>query len=111
MWKGASSLGLTRPQASFRTALGCGNEGSGVVVFSGRQHSPGDACQLVGQGDHDDVFGSSGVECVQPGSNRRPIPLDPQNRSSCTLQQYLEQVNVAEYTDATQIRHPARRVL
>jgi hypothetical protein len=70
-----------------------------VFVAAGK-HSPGDACELVGHGDDNDVLGCSGVECIEPGSDRRSIALDPQHGVSCTMNQDLAQIYVAALTDA-----------
>jgi hypothetical protein len=85
--------------------------GDGAVVVAAREHSSGDACQLVGHGDDNDVFRHSGVECIEPGSNRWSIAFDPQHGCSRTMNQDLARVDVASLTDAEQLRLTAGRIL
>jgi hypothetical protein len=58
------------------SALLCWNSCWPVVVAAG-QDSPCNACKLVGHGHHDDVLGCAGVKCIEPGSDGRPVALDP----------------------------------
>lgn len=60
---------------------------------------------------NDDVFRSTGIERVQPGSDRRPIPLDRQYRSSCPVDEDLAQVDVATFANAEQPRLASSGIL
>jgi hypothetical protein len=57
------------------------------------EDSPGDAGQLVDHGDYDDVFVRSGVECIEPRSNRCSVALDMQYRRSRAMNQDPAQVS------------------
>ena len=54
----------------------CCLRGDGSVVVAAGEHSPGDACELVGHGNDNDVLGRSRVKCIEPGSDRCSITLD-----------------------------------
>ena len=79
-----TSVGKLQAAGSFRQL-----RGDGSIFVAAREHSPGDPRQLVGHGDHNDVLGCSGVECIEPGSDRCSVALDPQHGSSCTMNQNL----------------------
>src|ERR1700757_3866939 len=66
---------------------------------------------LLAMATHDDVFRGAGIERIQPGSDRCPIPLDPQYRSPCPVDEDLAQVDVAAFADAEQPRLASSRVL
>src|SRR5260370_38934165 len=106
VWKGGRAQRL-QAEGSFSTPLGC----DGSVLVAAGEHSPGDAGQLVGHGDYDDVLVRSGVERIEPRSNRCSVALDMQYRSSRAVNQDPAQVRVAPFTDAKHLRLTAGRVL
>jgi hypothetical protein len=80
-----------------------------VVVASG-EDSPSDPRQLVRHSNHDDVFGSSGIQSIQPSSDGRSITLDAQHGRSRTVDQNLAQIDVAALADAEQLTTTYRKV-
>jgi hypothetical protein len=51
---------------------------------------------------------STGIERVQPGSDRRPIPLDPQHCSPCSVNEDLAKIGEL---NAEELRfRPVRRL-
>jgi hypothetical protein len=74
--------------------------GDRSVIVAAGEDRPSNAGQLVGHGDDNDVLWRSGIECIEPGSDRCSIALDPQNRSSRAMDQDFPQVEVAPLTDA-----------
>src|SRR6516164_9080802 len=61
--------------------------------------------------DYDDVFPSSGVERIQPGTDRRPIPLYTQYGGPRSVDQELTQIDVTSLADAEQPRFTSCRIL
>jgi hypothetical protein len=57
VWESGSTQRF-QAEGAFSTPLGC----DGSVLVAAGEHSPGDAGQLVGHGDDDDVLVRSGVE-------------------------------------------------
>ena len=53
--------------------------GDGPALVATGENCPHDPCELVGHGNHDDVLGCSGVERIEPRSDRRPVTLDAQH--------------------------------
>ena len=66
---------------------------------------------IIGHGDHGDVFRSAGIEGVQLGSDRRPIPLTPQYRSPCSVDEDFAQVDVPSFANAERPRLASSRIL
>src|SRR5208282_4954753 len=104
-------LALPSRRRLFRATSCCDHIAVWSVVFSAGQHRPCNARQLIGHGDHDDVFRSAGIECVQPGSDRRPVPLDPQYCGPGSVDEDLAQVDVAAFADAEQPRPSSSGIL
>ena len=73
----------------FLTCLGW--HSSRPLLVAARQHRPRDTGELVRHGDYDDVLVGSGVQSVEPRSNRHSFTLDPQHGRSCTVDQDLAQ--------------------
>jgi hypothetical protein len=73
VWESGSAQRF-QAEGAFSTPLGC----DGSVLVAAGQHSPGDAGQLVGHGDYDDVFVRSGgcdkgcKECGNRADAERP---------------------------------------
>lgn len=106
VWESGSAQRF-QAEGAFSTPLG----GDGPVLVAAGEHGPGDASQLVGHGDHDDVLVRSGVECVEPRSNRCSVALDMQHRCSRAVNQDPAQARVTSLTDAKQLRLTTGRVL
>ena len=106
VWESGSAQRF-QAEGAFSTPLGC----DGSVLVAAGEHSPGDAGQLVGHGNYDDVLVRSGVECIEPRSNRCSVALDMQYRRSRAMNQDPAQVRVAPFTDAKQLRLTTGRVL
>jgi len=77
VWENGSAQRF-QAEGVFSTPLGCDES---VLVAAG-EYSPVDTGQFVGHGDYDDVLVRSGVECIEPRSNRCPVALDMQCRRS-----------------------------
>ena len=96
-WENFSRRGAVkwgRVSASRRRRLSSALRGDRSVLVAAGEYGPCDARQLIGHGDYNNVFRRSGVECIEPGSDRCSVALDPQYRSSCTMDQDLAKVSV-----------------
>ena len=106
-----SASALPSRRRLFRT-ISCGDSlPHWPVVFSARQHSPCDPRELVCHRNHNNIFRSSCIQCVEPGPNWGAVALDAQHGSSCAVNQNLTQIYVAALADAEQFRFTSGRVL
>ena len=82
-----------------------------LKLFASRHHGPGDAGDLVGQGDGGDLGGSPAQEPDQPGMARIAHLLGAPDHRQGTDDEQLSQVSITRFRDTAEAFLAARGVL
>ena len=91
--------------------LGSGRRGLLFVVTAVAQHGPGDARQLGGKRDDDDIGMCPGEQLPHPSAQRRRLRREVRHGRACAMDELCSQIAVAAFADPQQLGLAAGRVL